>query len=360
MNTSMFISIIIPVYNGEEYLSDCLDSCLEQDISSDDYEIICIDDGSIDSTSEILDNYARRYDRIKVFVQDNKGVSASRNVGLDHAQGDYIMFVDSDDLLSRNVLGLLKSNVERSCCDRIVTSYCTGDSDDAQKFLDASIDSSASIHGGLDTVRGQLFSNKVIKTHRLRFFERITHGEDGLFVNDYENASSTSCNYSDITYFYRIHSGSAVDRSDLDNLKKILSSYINIVIICKNRVGDKSYDKQINYDFWNNHMRFFLRFVPELPYKERLIYLRKVKKAEPYLYIRNKQPDKTDIPKELFKRMKRMSRFRRFETIIYANAFGAHLIRFRQLILSGKISYVLTHPQRVPRVIKNLKKSHRG
>ena len=91
----MRISVIIPVYNTEQYLSRCLDSILSQ--SFDDFELLLIDDGSTDSSGAICDSYAEKDSRVRVFHKENGGVSSARNLGLDNAKGEWIYFVDSDD-----------------------------------------------------------------------------------------------------------------------------------------------------------------------------------------------------------------------------------------------------------------------
>ena len=91
----MFLSFIVPVYNTEQYLLECLDSLLLQDLPLTDYEIICIDDGSTDHSADILRKYCEaKRTNIKVITQQNAGVSASRNQGLNNAKGDYVWFVD--------------------------------------------------------------------------------------------------------------------------------------------------------------------------------------------------------------------------------------------------------------------------
>lgn len=91
------LSIIVPVYNVEEYLPACLDSILSQNY--EEFEVICVNDGSTDNSWKILDEYESKDNRIKVVKQKNKGLSEARNVGLDHASGEWILFVDSDDKL---------------------------------------------------------------------------------------------------------------------------------------------------------------------------------------------------------------------------------------------------------------------
>ncbi len=98
----MHFSIIIPVYNVELYLRECLDSVLAQ--TCGDWEAVCVDDGSTDGSAAILAEYAAQDSRFRIVTQPNSGLSAARNTGLDHARGDYILFLDSDDWLSHNAL----------------------------------------------------------------------------------------------------------------------------------------------------------------------------------------------------------------------------------------------------------------
>lgn len=93
----MNLSIIIPVYNVEKYLRKCLDSCLNQDVSAEEYELICINDGSPDDCDKILEEYALNYRNLRVITQINQGLSVARNKGLSYARGRYVWFVDSDD-----------------------------------------------------------------------------------------------------------------------------------------------------------------------------------------------------------------------------------------------------------------------
>ena len=117
----MKLSIIIPIYNVETYLRKCIDSVLKQDYS--DYEIILVDDGSTDNCPAICDEYANSRlsaldpPLIKVIHQANAGLSAARNSGIEVAQGEYLMFVDSDDFIEPNVLGGLMAQIERDNLD---------------------------------------------------------------------------------------------------------------------------------------------------------------------------------------------------------------------------------------------------
>ena len=109
------ISVIVPVYNVENYISKCLDSILAQTHS--DLEVICVNDGSTDNSGKILDEYATRDSRVKVFHQENGGVSSARNLALENVSGEYIGFVDSDDYVAPDMYSSLLSALEDQDAD---------------------------------------------------------------------------------------------------------------------------------------------------------------------------------------------------------------------------------------------------
>lgn len=114
----MKVSVVIPVYNVEKYLSDCLDSILRQTLA--DFELILIDDGSADSSFAIMQQYALSDVRIRIVSQTNRGVSAARNHGLSLAQGDYVLFVDSDDTILPNTLEYLWNHAQKTDADIVL------------------------------------------------------------------------------------------------------------------------------------------------------------------------------------------------------------------------------------------------
>ena len=112
------VSIIVPVYNVESYLAQCLDSLIEQTLS--DIEILCLDDGSTDSSPELLDAYAAKDARIRALHRENCGVAETRNVGVGLARGEYILFVDSDDYIAQRSCEVLVATAEREGADIVV------------------------------------------------------------------------------------------------------------------------------------------------------------------------------------------------------------------------------------------------
>jgi len=118
------ITVIIPVYNVAEYLSDCIDSILSSTYK--DIEVILIDDGSTDISGEICNSYEKKDHRIRVFHKKNEGVSSARNIGLEYASGKYVNFVDADDFVHPQMLEILLDIIQKSQCDVAICDYsCT-------------------------------------------------------------------------------------------------------------------------------------------------------------------------------------------------------------------------------------------
>ena len=193
----MKISIIIPVYNTEQYLHACLDSILSQSFA--DYEVLLIDDGSSDGSGRVCDAYARKDSRIRVFHKENGGVSSARNLGLDNAIGEWIYFVDSDDeilpdglqtmvdCISDNVDIVLAGykrydeagNILYEINDRVVTLM------DKRESLSTLYEGHGKYYDYLTYGCIRLLRNTIIRTQNLRFDIGIKNKEDTLFISQY-------------------------------------------------------------------------------------------------------------------------------------------------------------------------------
>lgn len=117
------LSIIVPIYNVEQYLSKCVESLLHQDLSPEEYEIILVDDGSPDRCGDICEEFASRYSNVKVIHRENGGLSAARNSGIEVARGRYVQFVDPDDYLEPKVLKPLVMKMENEDLDVLRFNY---------------------------------------------------------------------------------------------------------------------------------------------------------------------------------------------------------------------------------------------
>lgn len=126
------VSIIVPVYNVEKYLSECLDSLLAQTFG--DFEIICVNDGSTDSSLDILNEYAAKDNRIRIITQENAGPSKARNNGIDNAIGDYIYFMDSDDILDTTAIEELYGLAVEDDLDLIIFKLISFDDETGEEF----------------------------------------------------------------------------------------------------------------------------------------------------------------------------------------------------------------------------------
>ena len=199
------ISIIVPIYNSEEYLKECLNSLVNQTFK--DIEIICVNDGSTDNSLEIVKHFAEKDSRIKVINQENKGQSAARNAGLKIASGEWITFIDSDDYIDLNTYerALTVSNVDVICFGIEVYGdnlYATRQADNEYYKIKykSLVHLNNKIRLNTDvSVCDKLFKKEIIDNYGIRFPEGI-HFEDAEFYWKYILCCK-SANYID-EYFY--------------------------------------------------------------------------------------------------------------------------------------------------------------
>ena len=186
------VSIIIPVYNVEPYLKECLNSVINQ--SYKNIEIIIINDGSTDGSKKICETYAN-LDRRIIFIDNhnNKGVSYSRNLGINYATGEYILFIDSDDFIDKKYVYFLMKNID----DKEI-SICNISDDYVLKKIVKKRNIKKSFTGNFyedfyvlrDLLRGpvaKLYKTKIIKKNNIKFPMDITVGEDQIFNFKYYN-----------------------------------------------------------------------------------------------------------------------------------------------------------------------------
>ncbi len=208
------ISVIIPVYNAECYLAECVDSILHQTFT--DFELLLIDDGSTDNSLEICKHYAAEDSRVKMFSQTNAGQSCARNRGLDNAKGDYIAFIDADDVVSKDYLRVLydmavKSNARISSVNysknkaRIISTV--SDYQAVNYTADEAIDDTLYQKKLNCSVWGKLIDKKLFQN--IRFKENIIYEDLEIMMRLYECANAVA--FSDLPlYFYRETPGSSL------------------------------------------------------------------------------------------------------------------------------------------------------
>jgi glycosyltransferase involved in cell wall biosynthesis len=178
------ISIIIPVYNAAPYLRDCLDSVINQTMS--EIQIICINDGSTDNSSSILEEYANRDSRILFINKANGGVAFARNVGLTHATGKYVLFVDSDDTVDIKLCEKVYEKAEQSKADFVLFFHDTPNGH--TMICDTTISTDDKFEWeekksllNFATIWGKLWRNDFLKKYDLKCYEKLRYFDDSLF-----------------------------------------------------------------------------------------------------------------------------------------------------------------------------------
>lgn len=230
----MFLSFVVPVYNIEQYLRECLNSLTNQDLPQEDYEILCVDDGSTDSCPTILAELASAHSNLRVLRQKNSGVSAARNRGIEEARGDYLWFVDSDDLIAGNVLGKLKQIADEKGCDRISFNYYSFHGsfrdDEAQAYRQGTLRGSHTYQDA--NVWTSIMKRSVLTDNRLRF-SKASHGEDSLFIFEFCLHAGKQYSLEETFYYYRIREMSAMTSNTPEAHRKRYASYRNNALVMK-------------------------------------------------------------------------------------------------------------------------------
>lgn len=219
------ISIIIPVYNTEKYLEKCLDSVLNQTYKN--LEIICINDGSTDSSPDILQKYSEKDDRVKIINKKNSGVSHSRNVGIEQANGEWITFIDSDDYIENSLYekfvttlnntkpfdiyvfnGVIVNENENPYNEKLQKFFYMSNWNYHENNLYVFKDCRNPFYGNL-SVWNKIFKRQFLEEHNIRFKEN-TIFEDQLFVIDTTIKADMFYLNKEILYFYVQHPSSTM------------------------------------------------------------------------------------------------------------------------------------------------------
>lgn len=220
------VSVVIPVYNVEKYLVQCLDSVVAQDYK--DIEVILVDDGSTDSSGLICDEYAKKYQFIDVIHKKNGGLGYARNTGIERAKGDYITFIDSDDIVGKQMITNLINQIDRNGVDTVVGGFRRIDvnneiiaeekydfaeytNDDVYyKLFPKLLGSSPRGNDSLKmSVWNVMFSMRIIRDHELKFVsERDLISEDIVWDIDYYKYSKNIIIIPSVEYGYRVTPGS--------------------------------------------------------------------------------------------------------------------------------------------------------
>ncbi len=250
----MLLSVIIPLYNCEKYIPASLDSILNQGLSSNEYEIIVVNDGSTDNSSRIAHSYARDYSNIKVVEQGNQGVATARNRGLTLASGEYVHFVDGDDQIEANSYVCIKELAERNpdvikFDDYRVEPYRTiiaeGKLHEIGITFSGTIEEFVHQYGIHVSAVFFWFRRRFLLDNNI-FFENYKLGEDGLFCLRVLHQYSNTIVYTDAKiYKYIIHSGSTLRNNNRRHLKAIIEGIFPILNEIRQIASESKYNWEI-------------------------------------------------------------------------------------------------------------------
>lgn len=227
------ISVIVPVYNCETYISNCLDSILNQTYAN--IEIVIVNDGSSDGSEKIIKEYIERDRRIMYHYQNNSGPSAARNKGISCARGEYLVFVDSDDTVDELYIEQMLRKMIDSRSDLVCCGYRDVSMYGVLKCTDFKFDSSVSMHTFMDMVCGgtggvlwgKIYKAEIIKKNNLEMDKNIFMSEDLVFVLQYVSHCSSFAAINEHLYNYnRLNQNSISSKMSMNYMK-------NYILVCQ-------------------------------------------------------------------------------------------------------------------------------
>lgn len=219
-NKNIKLSIIIPIYNVEKYISDCISSIYRQDFDEEEFEIIIVNDGTKDKSMEIVQSFAEQHTNIIIINQENQGLSTTRNNGMEHVNGDYVFFLDSDDMLVDHSLKPLLLQLIESGADTIQGNYIKKeDKNFPRNGITIECKNNMTITSGKERFINEsvfdyyiwqnIYKTDFLKSKNLKFIPKI-YFEDVAFYNEMTIKAKKYAISTITHYVYRQREGSIV------------------------------------------------------------------------------------------------------------------------------------------------------
>lgn len=271
------ISVIMPVWNSEKYLPEAIESVIFQTYKN--WELWLVDDGSTDNSALIGQKYSDIDTRIHLVTKKNGGVSSARNAGLEHAQGDYVLFVDADDVIDQDMFEFLVSIMRENDADLSVCGYYINNTPQTRRAESAMkmsrVEAAKRIAGWRQSlmkgyVVNKLFRRELIEKHKLRFDEKTFICEDLLFCEQYV-WNCKSIFYDPVPkYHYITRAESAMHGAVSEKRMSVFETYPKIIKVCR-QYGNEELDRFIEITYWN-HGVSILKDVVKNPSKDQKKY----------------------------------------------------------------------------------------
>lgn len=293
------VSIIIPIYNAGNYIASCLDSILKQTYQC--FEVILIDDGSNDLSGLICDNYAEKDERITAYHRENSGVSASRNFGIEHANGKYILFVDADDSIESDMLEGCVQLAENNKAELVICSFryhfmknnqvvensigrdfCGTENELFDEWFTVLVDKEI-----LNPPWNKFMRKDLLDNNCIRFHEKYSICEDMAFSTQIIAASKKTVLTGEMYYNYYLKSSGSLIFKFNDNYFEALTYFYRIVNeYCKKFKNNKKQLNIINTLYVNLVIMFIKQINTKSHWDKKLRYakMREIGKHEEFLH----------------------------------------------------------------------------
>ncbi len=293
----MLFSIVIPIYNTEKYLENCIISVLNQTYK--DFEVLLINDGSTDGSGEICEKFASKDNRIKVIHKNNSGVSSARNKGIDNASGDYIIFVDSDDIVNKELLDTVFKQINKNNCDIVSYRFDKKNSNNEDNVIEFTALNKVEIklkfndiyEVGVGSVCTQAYNLNMLKLYNIYFNNEIALNEEVFFnLKCFEVMKSFEF-INKVLYKYNENLNSSSRKGDINYLDIVKEK----VLVYDRFLEKMGYKDIVSYTpkkmLQNDTYAYFLQAAistNQLTYKERIKILRRIyKNDDDYKNLRN-------------------------------------------------------------------------
>lgn len=247
-------SVIVPVYNVEKYLAKCIDSLLKQ--TFENFEIVIVDDGSTDQSPVLCDEFAKNYpEQVRVIHQKNKGLGGARNTGIDHAKGEYLLFIDSDDYVETDLLASVDSTIEETDAQMVVFDYkCVDEEGNVLENVSAwnrekpvfSLEQEPTFLFSANGACNKVYSRKLFEQCQIRFPEKEWFEDLSTVVKLYPFAETIA--YIDKSFYnYFQRNGSIMKNKNLDRNREIMSAADSSLNFYRSNGFYEKYKEELEY-----------------------------------------------------------------------------------------------------------------
>lgn len=257
----MEISVVVPAYNVEKYIKECIDSLINQDLNSGLYEVIIVNDGSTDDSLKIIEDNYGNISNVRVITKENGGLSSARNAGMDASESKYILFIDGDDILKEDFLSTLYKEIEGNKCDVVFSTYYWFFDEDGSRKLSKGMGEDNAIYSGGEICKylcehknfksevcDDIYRLSFLRDNNIRFQEGLIY-EDEVFTAQVLYSLNKAKTIQYAGYFYRQRANSITKTKNYDLSIKSIDTILNGFMKSYYKVED---ERQKEFILWRS------------------------------------------------------------------------------------------------------------